>query len=122
MALRCFIVDDSEPFLEAASASLNRRKLEIVGTATTGEQALRRVEELRPDVVLVDVSLGKESGFDLARTLVDNYPWLGSRIILISTRTEDDYADMIESSAAVGFLPKSKLSATAIHKLVSAGG
>ena len=121
MTLRCLIVDDNERFLEAARASLDGDKLEIVGTATTSEQALRSVEELRPEVVLVDIGLGKESGFDLARTLVGRYPWLGSSVVLISTRAEDDYADLIEGSPAVGFITKTKLSARAIHKLVRSG-
>ena len=120
LSLRCLIVDDSDRFLEAARATLGDPSLEIVGTANTSEQALRSVEELRPDVVLVDVGLGKESGFDLAQTLVERYPELESSVILISTRTEDDYADMIKSSPAVGFITKTKLSAGAIRQLVSA--
>jgi len=121
LSLRCIIVDDNERFLEAARASLGDRDLEIVATANTGEEALRRVGELRPDVVLVDIGLGEESGFDVAQALVQRYPDLESRVILISTRTEDDYAEMIEGSPAVGFITKAKLSAGAIRKLVRAG-
>jgi DNA-binding NarL/FixJ family response regulator len=122
LSLRCIIVDDNERFLEAARASLGDRDLTIVGTANTGEEALRRVGELRPDVVLVDIGLGEESGFDVARALVERYPDLESKVILISTRTEDDYADMIDGSPAVGFITKAKLSAGTIRSLVSAGG
>ena len=116
--LRCLIVDDSERFLEAARGSLDGGELEIVGTAATGADALEAVESLRPDVVLLDIGLGQESGFEVARSLAQQHPWLGSRIVLISTHAEEDFADMIESSPAVGFLQKSRLSARAVRGLV----
>ena len=121
MSLRCLIVDDNKRFLEVARASLGDSGLEIVATATTSEEALRSVEELQPDVVLVDIGLGAESGFDLARALTDTFPRLVSRVVLISTRSEDDYAEMIEGSPAAGFITKAKLSPRAIRKLVSPG-
>jgi DNA-binding NarL/FixJ family response regulator len=122
VALRCLIVDDSTRFLEAARLSLGADQIEVVGTATTSADALRRVEELRPDAVLVDISLGNESGLELTQKLVDRHAWLGSRVVLISTRAEDDFADLIETSPAVGFLSKSRLSGEAIRRLVSNGG
>ena len=70
MTLRCVIVDDSPAVLRAASDLLEGQGFAVVGVAATAEEALRRVEELRPDVVLVDIDLGPESGFDLARRLV----------------------------------------------------
>jgi DNA-binding NarL/FixJ family response regulator len=68
---------------------------------------------------LVDIGLGEESGFELTRTLVDSFPHLRRRVVLISTRGEDDYADMIETSAAIGFVSKSHLSARALSDLLS---
>jgi two-component system, NarL family, nitrate/nitrite response regulator NarL len=120
MALRCLIVDDNERFLEAARSSLGREQaeIEVVATATTSAQALRRTAELRPDVVLVDISLGEESGFDLARRLAERFDFLRSRIVLISTRSEEDYEDLIASSPAIGFLPKSRVSATEVRALL----
>jgi DNA-binding NarL/FixJ family response regulator len=118
MSLRCLIVDDSEQFLRAATSSLGRNGIEIVGTATTTVAALDQVAKLRPDVVLVDVGLGEESGFDLTVQLVDAFPYLASRVVLISTRAEDDYGDLVEASPAAGFVPKSELSASAVRELV----
>lgn len=120
MALRCLIVDDNARFLKAARRTLGDRELEVVGAVTTGEAALREVDELRPDVLLVDISLDDESGFDVAERLVERHPWLRSRIVLISTRSEDEYADLIERSPVVGFLAKSQLSADAVRRMVSA--
>jgi two-component system, NarL family, nitrate/nitrite response regulator NarL len=119
--LRYLIVDDNVRFLEAARASLERQGVEVAGIATTTAEALQRAEALRPDVVLVDISLGDESGFELTRQLVAGFPHLGSRVVLISTRAEEDYADLIAASPAVGFLSKSQLSARTVRELVSDG-
>ena len=117
--LRCLIVDDSSSFLEAAQALLEREGLSVVGVASSGGEALARAEELRPDVVLVDISLRGESGFEVTRRLVEDSDDGGSSVILISTHSESDFADLIEASPAIGFLPKSELSAQAIRQLVN---
>lgn len=115
---RCLIVDDNERFLAVAHSSLEREGMEVVGTATTIAEALRKTELLGPEIVLVDIALGPESGFELARRLVDGFPELRARIVLISTRDEDDLADLIAASPAAGFLSKIRLSAAAVRELV----
>jgi CheY-like chemotaxis protein len=82
--------------------------------ASTNADALRSVQELRPDVTLVDVNIGEESGFDLAEALHEIDSAATAPVILISTHAEPDLTDMIESSPAVAFLAKSTLSASAI--------
>ncbi|MEK6440594.1 response regulator [Pseudonocardia sp. T1-2H] len=123
-ALRCLIIDDNSGFLQAARALLEREGLRIVGVASTGAEALRCAAELHPDVTLVDIDLGGESGFELARRLVDDAGVDPGHLILISAHTEDDLADLIETSPALGFLAKPALSAEAIERLISsvAGG
>jgi len=114
MTVQYLIVDDNRDFLEAARNLLEREGLTIAGVATTSVDALRKAEMVRPDVVLVDVSLGDESGFELAQRLVAN-PAHEAKVILISTRSEDEFADAIAMSPAAGFLSKSELSADAIR-------
>ena len=114
MAVRCSIVDDNRAFLEAARTLLEREGLTISGVATTSADAMRQAETLRPNVVLVDVSLGDESGFELARRLVADHARGAS---VISTRSEDDLADAIARSPAAGFVSKSELSAEVIRSL-----
>jgi DNA-binding NarL/FixJ family response regulator len=118
MALRCLIVDDSPPFLAAARSLLERQGITVVGVASTGAEALQRVAELRPDVVLLDINLGRESGLALARLLHRNGETASPPVILVSTHPEEDYADLIADSPAIGFLPKIGLSATAIRDLL----
>jgi two-component system nitrate/nitrite response regulator NarL len=117
VTLRCLIVDDSPPFLEAARVLLGREGVDVAGVASTSAEALRQAEELAPDVVLVDVVLGDESGFDLARRLEA----AGATVVLISTHDQSDIEDLLEGSAAAGFLPKSELSAGALLRLLDGG-
>ena len=119
VGLRCLIVDDNEFFLEIAAASLAGDELDVVGTATTSAEALRQVRELQPEVVLVDINLREESGFELARMLVKRFPQLASGVVLISTRAEQDFGGLIKASSAAGFIPKTQLSARAVRELVA---
>jgi DNA-binding NarL/FixJ family response regulator len=119
MTLRCVIVDDSPALLRAASELLEGEGIAVVGVAATGEDAIRLTQMLKPDVTLVDIDLGPESGFVLARCLEDTRDGARASTILISTYDEADFANLIADSPAIGFLPKSDLSATAIHRLLA---
>ena len=88
----------------------------MVGVASNSAEARSRVAELHPEVVLVDVALGAESGFELARALARER---GPQLILISTLPEVDLVDLIAASPAVGFIAKSELSARAVRDLVA---
>jgi DNA-binding NarL/FixJ family response regulator len=116
--LRCYIVDDSPRFLDAARGLLERDGIAVVGVASTGAEAAQRVGQLQPDVVLVDIDLGTDSGFEVVRHLHRDAPVAPYRIILISTYDEQDYADLIADSPAIGFLAKAELSAGAIRDLL----
>ena len=89
------IVDDNKSFLEAASILLEREGLSIAGVASTGADALRQVEALHPDVVLVDIFLGEESGLDLTKRLVQDGVVKEAPVILISTHSRADLEDLI---------------------------
>lgn len=116
MVLRCIIVDDNPRFLHAVRGVLEREGIVVVGVASNIAEALGQARELRPDVALVDIDLGGESGFEAVRQLHsaggDSLP---TRAILISTYAEEDYADLIAASPAVGFLPKITLSGDTIR-------
>jgi DNA-binding NarL/FixJ family response regulator len=119
MTLRCVIVDDNPAVLSAASGLLASQGIAVVGLAATSEEALSLTEELEPDLVLVDIDLGPESGFEVARRLSQSLNKVRPGVILISTHDEADYAHLIAASPALGFLPKSNLSATAIRRLLA---
>jgi DNA-binding NarL/FixJ family response regulator len=119
MSMRCLLVDDSIRFLEAARTLLERDGIPVVGVAMSGTEAIARAAELTPDIVLVDIDLDGESGFDLAVALTSR---VTSVIILISTHLLDDIQELVAASPARGFLHKSALSARAIRAILDDGG
>ena len=112
--MRCLLVDDNGAFIETARLLLAREGVVVAGTASSIAEALRQASALRPDVVLVDIALGDENGFDLARRLAGG----GVAVIMISTRAGADYADLVADSPAAGFLAKDELSAVAIQRIL----
>ncbi|MFD0577148.1 LytR/AlgR family response regulator transcription factor [Dactylosporangium darangshiense] len=122
--MQCLIVDDSALFLRCARELLEREGVEVVGVASNCAQALQRTEELQPDLVLVDIDLGSECGFDLARQLDRTGRNMSAppAIILISSHSGEDFEELIVTSPAIGFLSKTVLSASAIRALMRDGG
>jgi CheY-like chemotaxis protein len=98
-----------------------------VDTASSGAQAAQRIGDLRPDLVLLDIRLGDESGFAVARELRATWSTEAPsedalKIILISTYSETDFGRLIEASPVLGFIAKSSLSARAIRELMGRTG
>jgi CheY-like chemotaxis protein len=118
MTPRSLLVDDNSRFLAAARELLEREGLEVVGVASTIAEATRLVGALDPDVCLVDIDLGNESGFDLARQLSTGAN-RSPHVILISAYPERDFADMIAESPAIGFLSKPELSAARVQAILA---
>jgi len=98
---------------------LEGEDITVAGVAGNGAEAVARARDLRPDVVLIDIRLNGESGFDVARALAAD--GLTTALIMISTHPYVDFADMIAESPAVGFLPKAGLSAAAVLQLLKVG-
>ncbi|MGH3969910.1 MAG: response regulator [Mycobacterium sp.] len=114
--LRCVIVDDNRDFLDAAARLLERQNISVVGVARSSAEGLRCVAALQPDVALVDVELGEDSGFELAERLYSAEAT--APVILISTQAEQDLTELITASPAVAFLPKAILSGPAIREVL----
>lgn len=114
--VRCLIVDDSPAFLRGATNLLEAEGIVVVGVASNIAEALQLAQDLQPDVTLVDIDLGGESGFELAGRLRERgLPRSG--LVLISTRSEEDYGGRIAASEACGFVAKGALSANAIRRV-----
>jgi DNA-binding NarL/FixJ family response regulator len=121
MPLRCLIVDDNASFREEMRGLLAEQGLDVVGGAESGAEAFRQIAELGPDVALIDIDLGEESGLEVARRLRERPGQLAvPHVILISTHGEAEYADLIEASSAIGFLAKIDVSAATIRQMLAA--
>lgn len=118
MPFRCLIVDDNAPFLKTLRKILEGPDLTVVGAAATASEALRRSDELRPELVLLDIGLGDDSGFEVARRLTDNGGSEAPKLILISVNAGEDFDELVAESPALGFIAKSDLSTTAVMALL----
>ena len=111
------IVDDHPSFRASARALLQAEGFEVVGEAADGAEALRAVEELHPDVVLLDVQLPDTDGFDVAARLTKMKSHAPA-VVLTSSRDGSDFGPLVKYSGARGFVPKAELSAEALATLL----
>jgi DNA-binding NarL/FixJ family response regulator len=72
VSLRLVLIEDHQALREGLELLLGREGCEVVGTAGTAGEGLELIERLEPDVSLVDIRLGEESGIDLTRRLLEN--------------------------------------------------
>jgi DNA-binding NarL/FixJ family response regulator len=107
------IVDDHPGFRWLARKLLEASGFEVVGEATDGHTAVAAAQELRPDLVLLDIQLPDIDGFEVTVRLADGEP--GPVVVLTSTRERADYGERVERSGAHGFIPKAELSGPALH-------
>jgi DNA-binding NarL/FixJ family response regulator len=112
--LRLVLVDDSRAFLALLGEALVSQGIDVLGSASDSSTAHELVRSLAPDAALVDIELGPEDGVELARELAAS-----TRVILMSAHGIDDLAELVEGSAAVGFISKRTLDASAIHRLLA---
>jgi two-component system nitrate/nitrite response regulator NarL len=104
------IVDDDPGFRRVAAEMLAARGYEVVGEATTADEALQQCGRLRPDAVLLDVGLPDGNGVTLAETLRAARD--GLNILLTSTDCNAVAPERLRHSAASGFVPKPQLART----------
>jgi DNA-binding NarL/FixJ family response regulator len=102
---RVLICDDQVVVCEGLRAILSTAKgIDVVGTAYDGEQALRLVEELHPDVVLMDLKMPVMNGVQATRVIHTQFP--DTRVLVLTTYDFDEWVfDAIRSGAA-GYLLK----------------
>jgi DNA-binding NarL/FixJ family response regulator len=110
------IVDDHPSFRSTARALLEAEGFDVLGEASDGREAIAAAETLRPDLVLLDVQLPDQTGFDVASTLTSN--GLCVSVILVSSRDGSDYGPLVEESGALGFVAKGELSGDRIAALL----
>lgn len=105
--IRLLLVDDHEMVLHGLTAMLSHFPdlLEVVGTASTAEEAVRSVHRLHPDVVLCDVRIGKESGIDLCRRIVDE-AGATTRVVMLTVYDDEHYLFQSLRVGASGYILK----------------
>jgi DNA-binding NarL/FixJ family response regulator len=104
-AVRVLLVDDQALFREALATLLEvRAEIDVVGEAGDGEQALRRVAETRPDVVLMDLRMPVLDGIEATRRLRASHPDV--KVLALTTFDGDEEVFAALRAGAVGYLLK----------------
>lgn len=117
MTLSVVIVDDQPEFLILAERLLTRSSdFRVVGTATSGHQALALLPSLVPDLAIVDVGMPGMNGFEVARRLLELAPAL--RVVIMSLATNSQYESMATQAGAAGFLAKTEFSPQAVSRIL----
>ena len=115
MPIRCLVVDDQPEFTEAVRHLLDGQGISVVGVAANSAEAIERAANLRPDVVLIDVHLGEESGLEVATRIAALDQAGAPRVILISTYPKDDLLGALPTGSTIEFVSKTDLSAITIR-------
>lgn len=104
--MRILIVDDHEALRAGVRTVLEARGLEVCGEAANGLEALEKVTRLRPDLVILDITMPVLDGFTAAREIHKRLPGVG--ILLLSMHESASMVNVAKSSGASGYVAKSE--------------
>jgi DNA-binding NarL/FixJ family response regulator len=106
--LRILLVDDSAEFLESAARFLAMRAdLNLVGSASSGDDAIARALELKPDLVLIDLAMPGMNGLEATRLLKARAE--APRVVIMTLHDNNEYREAAREVAADGFISKSAI-------------
>ena len=106
--MRILIADDNELVRRGIGILLAREdRWKICGEASNGEEALEKARDLKPDLVLLDISMPGTSGFEASRQMRQEIP--GTKILLISHHDATQMLESAKESGADGCIDKSRL-------------
>jgi DNA-binding NarL/FixJ family response regulator len=104
---RILVVDDYEPFVQFVCSMLEgRADLQVIGQASDGLEAVQKAEELRPDLILLDIGLPKLNGIETARRMHKVAPH--ARILFLSQHSSSDVVQEALKSGGLGYVHKSR--------------
>jgi DNA-binding NarL/FixJ family response regulator len=102
--LRVLVVEDYEPFRQFICSTLGKRDLHVVGEASDGLEAVQKAEELKPDLILMDIGLPGLNGIEAARRILKFVP--KSKIVFLSQESSLDVVQEALSLGARGYVVK----------------
>jgi DNA-binding NarL/FixJ family response regulator len=121
--IRVLIVEDFVPFQHFMCSTLRKRpNIEVVGEVSDGQEAVQKAEELKPDLILLDIGLPTLNGIDAARQIRELSP--ESNIIFVTQESSADVVREAFSAGAQGYVLKTRAGIDLLVALeaVSEGG
>ncbi|MDD5138570.1 MAG: response regulator transcription factor [Candidatus Omnitrophica bacterium] len=121
MAYSIFIVDDHDIIREGLKTILRRQPdYEVIGEAKDGEEALEKVSSLKPDILLLDITMPKKTGLEIIEQVLKKSP--STKILIISVHKANAYVLKALQSGVKGYLSKENAAddlLQALRKIVS---
>lgn len=114
---RVLLVDDSDAFLRAAAsvvAAANR--FQLVGSVTSGEEAIRLLPELKPDLVLLDVHMPGINGVETARIIHRQHPEI---VVVLMSATPENVNGTARAATAATLIDKAELCPASLDRLLT---
>ena len=121
MSVRVLIADDHRLFAEALRAILSAdQRIEVVGLASSGEEAVQQAGELEPDVVLMDINMPGVDGVEATRRIREDLP--ASQVLMVTGSDSSEDVDAARSAGAAGYVTKDKIAAELIGAIFDLSG
>ena len=103
-AIRCLVADDHSLVRQGIRRLLQDEGVDVIGEASDATEALKRVSELHPDIVLMDVGMPGFSSFEAARIIQRDFPH--TKVVFLTMHEDRDYVMQGLQSGAAGYLLK----------------
>ena len=114
--VRVLVVDDQAPFRIAARAVVRATAgFEVVGEATSGEEAVDQAVEVSPDLVLMDINMEGIGGIEATRRITEAHPPI--RVVLLSTYDAEDLPDDARHCGAAAYVHKEQFGPDVLEKV-----
>lgn len=113
--IRIILADDHQMFREGVKSILDDEPgIEVVGEVGRGQDLLKMLESIVPDIVITDISMPEMSGIEIASYLSQNYPQV--RVLILSMHVNEEFIVKALETGANGYLPKD----TSMNELLEA--
>jgi DNA-binding NarL/FixJ family response regulator len=115
---RVLVVDDQDIMVKSVSTLLGASdEVEVVGSAWNGEEALKAVEELAPDLVLMDIDMPVMDGVEATRQIAERFPQ--TKVLILTGVYEPERIDLAVRAGAVGYLTKHKMATHVLSTILA---
>jgi DNA-binding NarL/FixJ family response regulator len=119
VSVKVLIADDHRLFAEALRAILSvDERIEVVGLAASGDEAVEQAGDLEPDVILMDISMPGLNGFEAARKIVDLRP--DARVLMVTGSDAQEDMDAARGAGASGYVTKDRIAAELVVAILEA--
>jgi DNA-binding NarL/FixJ family response regulator len=115
--VRVVIAEDESLFVEAVEALLELdERIEVVGRARDGLEALRLVATVRPDVILMDLDMPRINGIGATRRITADYPL--TQVVIVTASTEEEDVERAREAGAAAYITKDRVATDLAETLV----